>query len=99
MRAGGAPPALTVEPLPKEFAAYRSLYTLDARFDYAASYDNVMLFGSPDHIAERVGQLRDTGAENLIFFVNFGGIEHQKVLDHWSCSPPKSCRSSPIAER
>ena len=76
-----APPGRRVELLPEEFAAYRNRYTPAARFDYAASCDNVMLFGSPDHIAERVGQLRDAGAENLIFFVNFGGIEHQKVLD------------------
>ena len=40
-----------------------------------------MLFGSPDYIAEQVGNLRESGVENLIFFVNFGGIENQKVLD------------------
>ena len=39
-----------------------------------------MLFGSPDAVAHRIGRLRDSGVENLIFFVNFGGIEHQKVL-------------------
>ena len=40
-----------------------------------------MLFGSPDYIAEGIGRLRESGVENLIFFVNFGGIEHRKVLD------------------
>ena len=76
-----APPDQRLDLLPDEYAAYRSRYSPDARFDYNAMCDNVMLFGSPDHIAERVGRLRDSGAENLIFFVNFGGIEHQKVLD------------------
>ena len=76
-----APPGRRVELLPEEFAAYRSRYTPGARFDYDASCDNVMLFGSPAHIADRIGELRDAGAENLIFFVNFGGIEHRKVLD------------------
>ena len=76
-----APPGRRVELLPEEFAAYRSRYTPGARFDYDASCDGVMLFGSPAHIADRIGQLRDAGAENLIFFVNFGGIEHRKVLD------------------
>ena len=76
-----APPDQRLDLLPDEYAAYRSRYSPDARFDYKAMCDNVMLFGSPDHIAERVGRLRDSGAENLIFFVNFGGIEHQKVLD------------------
>ena len=76
-----APPDQRVELLPEEFAAYRSRYSPDARFDYAARCDDVMLFGSPDHIAERIGQLRDAGVENLIFFVNFGGVENQMVLD------------------
>ena len=76
-----APPGQRLDLLPEEFAAYRSRYTPDAQFDYDASCDNVMLFGSPEHIVDRIGQLREAGVENLIFFVNFGGIEHQKVLD------------------
>ena len=76
-----APPGHQVDLLPDEFAEYRSRYSPDARFDYGAMCENVMLFGSPDHIAEGIGRLRDSGVENLIFFVNFGGIEHQKVLD------------------
>ncbi len=76
-----APPGQRVDLLPEEYAAYRSRYALGAGFDYAAMCDNVMLFGSPEDIAERIGALRDSGVENLIFFVNFGGIEHQKVVD------------------
>ena len=76
-----APPDRRVELLPEEFAAYRSRYTPDATFDFAARSEDVMLFGSPDHIAERIEGLRRAGVENLIFFVNFGGIEHRKVLD------------------
>ncbi len=76
-----APPGQRVELLPDEFAAYRSRYTPDARFDYRARCDDVMLFGSTDFISEGIGRLRDSGVENLIFFVNFGGIENQKVLD------------------
>ena len=74
-------PDQRIDLLPEEYAAYRSRHSPDARFDYPVMCDNVMLFGSPDDIAERVGKLRDSGVENLIFFVNFGGIEHQKVLD------------------
>ena len=76
-----APPGQRVDLLPDEYAAYRRRYSLDTRFDYDSMCNNVMLFGNPDHIAERIGGLRDSGVENLIFFVNFGGIEHQKVLD------------------
>ena len=76
-----APPGQRVDLLPDEFAAYRSRYLPNAVFDYAARCDDVMLFGSPDHIAERVGRLQDSGVENLIFFVNFGGMETGRVLD------------------
>ena len=76
-----APPGQQVELLPDDFAAYRSRYVPGARFDFRDSCEDVMLFGSPDHIAERIAQLQDDGVENLIFFVNFGGIEHRKVLD------------------
>ena len=76
-----APPGQRVELLPEEFASYRSRYSPDARFDYGARCDDVMLFGSPDHIAERIGELQDAGVENLIFFVNFGGVENQMVMD------------------
>ena len=76
-----APPDQRVELLPEEYASYRSRYALDARFDYSEMCDNVMLFGSPQDLAERIGRLRDSGVETLIFFVNFGGIESQMVLD------------------
>lgn len=76
-----APPGQRVDLLPDEFAAYRRRYTPDARFDFRARCEDVMLFGSPDHIAGRIGQLQEAGVENLIFFVNFGGIAHQRVLD------------------
>jgi hypothetical protein len=32
-------------------------------------------------VAQRIDGLRQSGVENLIFFVNYGGIEHRKVLD------------------
>ena len=76
-----APPGHRVELLPDEFAEYRRRYLPDARFDYGARCDDVMLFGSPEDIADRIGKLRDSGVENLIFFVNFGGIENQRVMD------------------
>ena len=42
---------------------------------------NVALFGSPKLLCERIERLRKAGVERLIFFVNFGGLEHQQVLD------------------
>ena len=76
-----APPGQRVDLLPDEFAAYRSRYLPDARFDYKARCDDVMLFGSAENIADRIGRLRDSGVENLIFFVNFGGIDNRRVMD------------------
>ena len=76
-----APPDNRVDLLPEEYSAYRQRYSPDARFDYAGMCDKVMLFGSPDDIAQRIGELQQCGVENLIFFVNFGGIESRKVMD------------------
>ena len=66
--------------LPEEFGAYRRRFARDVTFDYNATFDNVALFGTPDQVAQRIETLRESGVENLIFFVNYGGIEHQKVL-------------------
>ena len=44
-------------------------------------YDNVALFGTPDVITERIQNLQKSGVEKIIFFINYGGIDHQKVLD------------------
>ena len=41
----------------------------------------MILFGSPDQVAERVETLRQSGVESLILFVNFGGIDSQHVKD------------------
>ena len=43
--------------------------------------DQVILFGSPDQVSENVDTLRRSGVENIILFVNYGGIENQKVKD------------------
>jgi alkanesulfonate monooxygenase SsuD/methylene tetrahydromethanopterin reductase-like flavin-dependent oxidoreductase (luciferase family) len=43
--------------------------------------DNVILFGTPDQVAEKVGILKESGVEKLILFVNYGGIESRKVMD------------------
>jgi alkanesulfonate monooxygenase SsuD/methylene tetrahydromethanopterin reductase-like flavin-dependent oxidoreductase (luciferase family) len=41
----------------------------------------VAIFGTPESVAERIEGLRQSGIENLIFFINYGGIENRKVLD------------------
>ena len=76
-----APPEHRVDLLPEEFSAYRRRYSPDVQFDFDAMRQDVILFGSPDDISQRVQLLHDSGVENIIFFVNFGGIEHRKVLD------------------
>lgn len=76
-----APPDRRGELLPDNYREYRRRFSADAAFDYENMAENVILFGPPDLIAERIETLRQAGVENLIFFVNFGGIENQKVLD------------------
>jgi alkanesulfonate monooxygenase SsuD/methylene tetrahydromethanopterin reductase-like flavin-dependent oxidoreductase (luciferase family) len=77
----GAPPENRTELLPDEFSSYRRRFSRDTGFDYDAMFENVALFGTPGQVAERVENLRQSGVENLIFFINYGGIEHRKVMD------------------
>lgn len=76
-----APPERRVELLPEEFKAYRSRFAAGVYADYDTMWQDVALFGTPSYIAERVERLRESGVENLIFFVNYGGFEHAKVLE------------------
>ena len=76
----GAPRDNNVELLPDEYQAYRRRFTRDGTFDYDAMYENVALFGTPDDLTERIKGLQKSGVEKIIFFINYGGIDHQKVL-------------------
>jgi alkanesulfonate monooxygenase SsuD/methylene tetrahydromethanopterin reductase-like flavin-dependent oxidoreductase (luciferase family) len=75
-----APPDHRVELLPEDFKEYRRRYSPGASASYDAMLENITLFGTPDLVAERIERLREAGVENLIFFVNYGGIENRKVL-------------------
>jgi alkanesulfonate monooxygenase SsuD/methylene tetrahydromethanopterin reductase-like flavin-dependent oxidoreductase (luciferase family) len=77
----GSPPDHRVELLPDDFKEYRRRYAQGVYANYDAMWDTVTLFGTPERVAERVDWLQHAGVENLIFFVNYGGIEHRKVLD------------------
>ena len=76
-----SPPGQQVELLPENFSEYRRRYGSQSQIDYQSMADNVILFGTPDEISERIESLRKDGVENLILFVNYGGIESQKVVD------------------
>lgn len=77
----GAPPENQVDLLPEQFDSYRRRFSRDVGFNYDAMFDNVALFGTPDQVIQRVETLRQSGVENLIFFINYGGIDTQKVHD------------------
>ena len=76
-----SPPGQQVELLPENFSEYRRRYGSQSQIDYQSMADNVILFGTPDEISERIESLRKDGVENLILFVNYGGIDSQKVVD------------------
>jgi len=75
------PPERRLDLLPDNFARYRRRFATEATFDYQDMTEQVILFGSPDQVAERVETLRQLGVKSLILFVNFGGIDSQKVKD------------------
>jgi len=67
--------------LPENFARYRRRFAAEAAFNYQDMTDQVILFGEPEQVAERVDTLRQLGVDSLILFVNFGGIDSRKVKD------------------
>jgi alkanesulfonate monooxygenase SsuD/methylene tetrahydromethanopterin reductase-like flavin-dependent oxidoreductase (luciferase family) len=77
----GAPPGRRTALLPDNYERYRQRFAAEAAFDYDDMQDRVILFGSPDHVAERVDRLRQAGADQLILFVNYGGIDSKKVMN------------------
>jgi alkanesulfonate monooxygenase SsuD/methylene tetrahydromethanopterin reductase-like flavin-dependent oxidoreductase (luciferase family) len=62
----GAPPGRRTELLPDNFARYRGRFATEASFNYQDMADHVILFGSPEQVAERVEALRQAGVESLI---------------------------------
>jgi alkanesulfonate monooxygenase SsuD/methylene tetrahydromethanopterin reductase-like flavin-dependent oxidoreductase (luciferase family) len=76
-----APPGRRIDLLPDNFQSYRRRFATEAAFHYQDMVEQVLLFGSPEQVAERVEALRQAGVESLILFVNFGGIDSQKVHD------------------
>ena len=74
------PPDHRVELLPEDFKEYRRRYAAGAYPEYEQATRNVTLFGTPDTVSEGIERLRRMGVENVIFFVNYGGFEHRKVL-------------------
>lgn len=77
----GAPPDHRVELLPDDFKEYRRRFAPGVSADYEAMWKNVTLFGTPESVAERIAGLQHAGVEQLIFFVNYGGIASRKVMD------------------
>ena len=77
----GAPPDHRVELLPDDFKEYRRRFARGVYANYDAMSEHVTIFGTPEFVAERIAGLQQAGVENLIFFINYGGIENRKVLD------------------
>ena len=77
----GAPPDHRVELLPDDFKEYRRRFARGVYANYDAMSENVAIFGTPEFVAERIAGLQQAGIENLIFFVNYGGIAHHKVCN------------------
>jgi alkanesulfonate monooxygenase SsuD/methylene tetrahydromethanopterin reductase-like flavin-dependent oxidoreductase (luciferase family) len=75
----GAPPERRGELLPENFAENRRRFSAETSFDFDAISENVILFGTPDQVAEKGDLLKQSGVQKLILFANYGGIETEKV--------------------
>ena len=75
-----APPDRRADLLPDNFERYRQRFAANPTFDYEAAVENVILFGTPELVSQKIDGLHQSGVENLILFINYGGIDTQKVI-------------------
>lgn len=72
--------AQQVASAPNQARSYQGGGAFAAPPDFEQIVNNVAIFGPPEFCIERIEFLRGMGFEDIIFFINFGGIEHKQVM-------------------
>jgi alkanesulfonate monooxygenase SsuD/methylene tetrahydromethanopterin reductase-like flavin-dependent oxidoreductase (luciferase family) len=59
---------------------YRALPQAFQGFNYDYLYPQKVIFGDPDQCVERIKQILGMGVTNVSLLINFGGLEHGKIM-------------------
>jgi alkanesulfonate monooxygenase SsuD/methylene tetrahydromethanopterin reductase-like flavin-dependent oxidoreductase (luciferase family) len=63
-----------------QYTAYKKLREGFKMMDYTYLYPHRVIFGNPDQCTERIREIQASGMTNVGLIVNFGGLEHGKVM-------------------
>ena len=63
-----------------QYKMYKALPQAFQGFNYDYLYPNKVIFGDPEQCVERIKQTRDAGITNVSLLVNFGGLDHAKIM-------------------
>ncbi|MGE0821444.1 MAG: LLM class flavin-dependent oxidoreductase [Candidatus Binatia bacterium] len=65
-----------------QYEIYKALPNAFKAMDYDTYlYPNRVIFGDPDQCVERIKQIQASGITNVSLLVNFGGLDHTKIMD------------------
>jgi natural product biosynthesis luciferase-like monooxygenase protein len=63
-----------------QYTAYKGLKQGLGRMSYEHLYPHRVIFGDPDQCVERIKEIHSTGVTNTSLLINFGGLDHSKVM-------------------
>jgi alkanesulfonate monooxygenase SsuD/methylene tetrahydromethanopterin reductase-like flavin-dependent oxidoreductase (luciferase family) len=63
-----------------QYTVYQGLKNAFQAMDYDYLYPSRVIFGDPDQCIERIKQVLAVGVTNVSLLVNFGGLDHGKVM-------------------
>ncbi len=63
-----------------QYKMYKALPQAFQGFNYDYLYPHKVIFGDPDQCVERIKQILSFGVTNVSLLVNFGGLEHAKIM-------------------
>jgi len=63
-----------------QYTIYQGLKNAFQAMDYDYLYPSRVIFGDPDQCIERIKQVLAVGVTNVSLLVNFGGLDHGKIM-------------------
>ncbi|MGH7960772.1 MAG: LLM class flavin-dependent oxidoreductase [Candidatus Binatia bacterium] len=63
-----------------QYKAYQGFSKAFKSIDYDYLYPRNVIFGDPDQCVERITQIQATGSTNVSLVINFGGLDHAKIM-------------------
>lgn len=64
-----------------QYKMYKALPQAFQGFSYDYLYPHKVIFGDPDQCVERIKQIQAFGVTNVSLLVNFGGLDHTKIME------------------